>query len=1174
MRIRAYIRYKGSVILIVLALLLFFISLLLNNFHTSPDNTARRLEKKIETRMDILENYAKEALASNTFEILQMPNLDKDMVIYKYVYDTLEVWKNQFPVKNDDISNILLFKNLTNISTHLNSPLSNVCSEIQYLNLGSKWYLVKAISNNIGEKIILGLEIQNTHIEDYEKSKNGINKHFNLDSRYNIYPISYSTGTPIYLNNTPTLKLQAESLTINSLEASSILRWLALLFFSIALVLYLRRNRSIKSYLLVTLYLIVLCYLSYWGGVKLKGLSDFFSPAIYADGKILFSIGMLTIYNIIIILFIWSTFSIRNILIKYIYQRNGIFYKILYLFIIAAALIILHIYIYLTLKSVILNSSISFELSRWNDISGYTILIYISYILLIFSGYLLVKTALSAIRENNSEQIFTSLSLIIFSLFCAAYLTLTTAIIGSKKEDNKISVWANRLSVDRDLSLEIRLRIIEKSIANDSNISHLIKHTNNDNIIRNRILENYLTQISQKYYIKVNLISNSTNSEINKLNNFILSGTPIATNSNFTHYIGPNNRSCYIGQFLYYSNKVGISHLVINLESKSNREYTGYQELVKSKVSLNEVSIPNFYSYGKYISNKLSTYNGTYSYPIIINEYVKLRLKNGERKFQQGGYIHYINPISTEEIVFISRKKNEGLSYFITFSYLILFTYALFLGSTNSSKKRFKRNYFRSRITLILSTSLFMAFIIMSTASVLFVNKRNEENLNNSMRAKILTIQKMAERHFINANSYEDISSNLYSKIIGEIASTLKSDISLFSADGKLFKTTAPEIFENSLLSSRINNDAYYMIKYSNQKFYLQKSKNDSFYQLYAPIHNSNNKLLAIISAPYSVESSTFNRDALFHVATIISLFLIFLAIVLFIGKAVINSLFDPLIIMGKKMLTASTQGLELIEYNREDEISSLVSAYNRMTEDLSKSTKQLAQAERDKAWSEMARQVAHEIKNPLTPIKLEIQRLIRLKERNDSRWSEKFDNVSKIILEHIDILTDTANEFSTFAKLYSEAPVLIDLDKILRDQIMIFDNRDNIEISYFGLNNSMVLAPKPQLIRVFVNLITNAIQAVETLADTETGGKILISLRNSTEDEYYDIVIEDNGSGVKDDNLSKLFTPNFTTKSGGTGLGLAICRNIIEKCKGTISYKRSHILSGACFTVHFPKNK
>ena len=249
------------------------------------------------------------------------------------------------------------------------------------------------------------------------------------------------------------------------------------------------------------------------------------------------------------------------------------------------------------------------------------------------------------------------------------------------------------------------------------------------------------------------------------------------------------------------------------------------------------------------------------------------------------------------------------------------------------------------------------------------------------------------------------------------------------------------------------------------------------------------------------------------------------------------------------------------------------------MVRDLSDSTRQLAQAERDNAWSQMARQVAHEIKNPLTPINLELQRLIRLKQKGNPAWEEKFDKVSAVVLEHIDILTDTANEFSTFAKLYSEEPVLLDLDRILKDQLLIFDNKENIRISYLGMADAYVVAPKPQLIRVFVNLITNAIQAVEmhqSEVEAEDGeqfaGKVTIYLRNSTKDGFYDVVVDDNGTGVKEENVGKLFTPNFTTKSAGTGLGLAICRNIMEKCGGEISYKRSYSLGGASFTVTIPK--
>ena len=162
-----------------------------------------------------------------------------------------------------------------------------------------------------------------------------------------------------------------------------------------------------------------------------------------------------------------------------------------------------------------------------------------------------------------------------------------------------------------------------------------------------------------------------------------------------------------------------------------------------------------------------------------------------------------------------------------------------------------------------------------------------------------------------------------------------------------------------------------------------------------------------------------------------------------------------------------------------------------------------------------------------------------------------------------------------------TEEPVEIDLDKLLKEEISLFDSRDNIEFSYMGLDNAKVTGPKPQLTRVFTNLINNSIQAIESERELalEEGrepamGRILVSLRLSTKDGFYDIVFEDNGPGVSDENRAKLFTPNFTTKNNGTGLGLSICRNVVEKCNGEIFYSKSFSLKGACFTVRFPRQQ
>ena len=476
-----------------------------------------------------------------------------------------------------------------------------------------------------------------------------------------------------------------------------------------------------------------------------------------------------------------------------------------------------------------------------------------------------------------------------------------------------------------------------------------------------------------------------------------------------------------------------------------------------------------------------------------------------------------------------------------------------------------------------------MILASMTVISVVFVYKRNEANMHDLMSTKISTIQALITNRVRQNTSWQELRGQDFSASLEIIGNTTKSDITLYSPDGKVFLSTTPEVFEKMILGSRIDQDAFHSICHENQRFFIQRETIDdySYWSMYAPVFNDKGDMIAIISSPYTERNYDFRREAFFHAALIFNLFILLLIASLLFSTREVNSMFLPLIEMGNKMNVADVHNLEYIIYKREDEISSLVEAYNRMVRDLSDSTRQLAQAERDKAWSQMARQVAHEIKNPLTPIKLQLQRLIRLKENNNPKWEERFDEVSAVILEHIDILTETANEFSTFAKLYSEDPVLIDLDKTLKDQIVIFDNKDNIDISYIGMEGAFVMAPKPQLIRVFVNLITNAVQAVEIYQKeaAERGedsgrGKVLICLRNSIRDGYYDVVVDDNGSGVSEENLDKLFTPNFTTKSSGTGLGLAICRNIIEKCEGEISYQKSFALGGASFMVTLPKHQ
>ena len=1182
MKTNLYIRKYGSTICVLASLVLFFLSLILNTTANDSEKVAGRFGNRIEKRTRLLDSYISEALSSDHSQWMEM-DLPEDMVIYRYMYDTLQSWCNQFPVTNDNIGSRLVIQRLTGHRSNLVSPLKSVTPKIQYLNLGPKWYLVKSGTDGISCKVLAGLEIKNHLIENIHQSYNGVNRFLKLPGKYSTVPLSESGGTPVCIDGQPLFKIMPET-GWETPMSNSVMRWLSLIIMLAASMLYLWYHRTPKAYLANVMILAIAAVSAYLWGFSTNSL--FFSPTIYAGGTFLYSFGALMTLDISVILLIASTYLIRGKFIKWIHGGDRRKRARIYGICVAALSAAIMVYTGLTLTNLVRNSSIQMELHIWNHISIYTVIVYATYMTLLFCVLLLIQMLSPAIQMlyGKSYNVFETKSVFIFSVASAIYFTATISILGFSKEQNRVMVLSNRLAVDRDLGLEMSLRGVEDAIATDPFISALSHLERSNLMVLNRLTENYLANIAQDYDIFVDVCPSDDPEGLKKYEQKIFTGTPVAERSRFFYTYSTSGQAGYIGVFPYYSQEHGLSRIVIGIDPKANREDRGYYSLLGRYSKPGGISIPAYYSYARYVSGRLVSNKGVYAYPSVMYERLNDRIESGAPYIRLNGYIHFINRITDNETIIISRKVYGVMTYIITFSYLMLITFFTVYLLVHKRKQKakeevFRSNYFRSRINAVLMSSILVSLIVMSIISVTFVYRRNRTNMDNLMSERISIVQAMMDSQCKDIVSSSELSTNRFGHILESISNDTKSDITVYSPSGRVIRSTTPEIFDRMVMGSRINEDAYYHIRYRNKMFYIHSERigKDTFYSLYAPVINERGQTIAIISVPYTDQDLDFKQDALFHAATIINIFIILILLTVLISTTFVNRMFRPLIEMGRKMSGTDLHGLEYIMYKRHDEVSTLVDAYNRMVHELSVSSRKLAQTERDKAWSEMARQVAHEIKNPLTPIKLEIQRLVRMKERNDPAWGEKFDHAVTVILEHIDILTDTANEFSTFAKLYTEEPVEVDLNRTLKDQLVIFDNRDNMEISYIGLEEATVLAPRPQLIRVFVNLITNAIQAVEeAVADGSIDGKgrIFISLRNGVRDGYYDIVFEDNGPGVKEENQARLFTPNFTTKSGGTGLGLAICRNIVDKCNGEISYQKSFSLGGACFTVSLPKKK
>ena len=1120
------------------------------------DTAAGKLQKRLERRMSRLDYFVAHP----------QQKLPADMVVYTYADDTLQSWRGNFPVYNDDISSRVVLQRIANPRINLLSPLSYATPEPVFLNIGPKWYIVKAQESD-GVKIISGLEISNSLDES---SYRGVNQRLHLGRRFSVRPLTFSGGSPVMLDGNPVFKVLYDSLG-GVVMANDSLLWLSLAFILAAAVAFVFRRRELDRALISVAVIIASLTAMYIWGRSVQSEIPVFSPMVYAGGQFLFSLGAVLLLNLGLLLCVLVLYLARRSLWSKV--RKPLWRGLLSISAVLAAVLII-VYAHFSLGNIVANSGITLELYKLAGLSWYTLLVYLSFLSLFCTVPMLLQMLQPIILQLGGKRIdfFSRPMIMAFSILTGVYMVVTMALLGFGKEEDRMEVWAGKLSVDRDVTLELQLRKVERAIAEDVVIGTLAFLDGSEAAIRNRIIDNYLSSEALDYSVSVQLFAsgNSSPQFQTLLQQIARNGTPVSEGSFFVGTPTSEGPSRYDGVFTYFTPDGRAVHLLVGIEQKTMPSGKGYSRLL-GILSPGRTSLPAAYSYSRYQGRELRTFKGEYPYSTrmddwMYNEVYVLKTCH----YNRDNYAHFVNVMSDDEATIVSRRQIGAFSYVIalviTSLMMCLMLICLRPGRQRSGPG--ETRYFRSRISLTLMVSLLLALVVMASVSVLFVYRRNEANQHAIMSDRINAIQLLAQNGMRALGSEDVTGSSEFTSMIQSVSDNTGSDISVYGTNGHIVMSTNPEALDKMLLGFRIDPEALSQIQGLNRRYCITREDagRRRYYNMYMPLMGADGSLKAILCAPYVEESYDFERDAVMHTMTILTVFLLLFFLARFTESAVLDRVFLPLSMMGLSMRRAG-EGLEHISYSRYDEISTLVDAYNRMVDELAESSSRLAQAERDKAWHGMARQVAHEIKNPLTPMKLQIQRLIRLKQKGDPSWQEKFDDVCKVLLDHIDILTETSNEFSTFAKLDTEEHTLLDLDLMMQEEISMFDNRDDVEFIYIGLHDAIVRGPKPQLTRVFVNLLGNAVQAVEGRG----GAKVYVSLRKSSKEGYYDIVVEDNGPGVSEDNIPKLFTPNFTTKSGGSGLGLAISRSILDRCGATIGYSRSFVLQGACFTIQYP---
>ena len=285
MNTKEWLHKKLPLTALILALTFFVLSMTGNNSGDDTEDVAAKAARRLKDRIEILDSHIRTALDAEKDKIALLDGIPEDMVIYRYVNDSLQFWSNQFTILNDDIASRHVFQMLTDRKSRIVSFLTDAEEDFTYMNLGPKWYLVKLVQEEVDVKVIAGLEIKNTLIDDIRRNENGINPKLGIPGKYSVLPLNHTGGSTVEIDGQPLFKIIQDTSQAIPFFDNSLLRWVSLLLLAIAIVMFLAGHRTIKVYAVVVFTLTVLCAVSYIWGIQMTGATDLFSPTVYADGQ-------------------------------------------------------------------------------------------------------------------------------------------------------------------------------------------------------------------------------------------------------------------------------------------------------------------------------------------------------------------------------------------------------------------------------------------------------------------------------------------------------------------------------------------------------------------------------------------------------------------------------------------------------------------------------------------------------------------------------------------------------------------------------------------------------------------------------------------------------------------------------------------------------------------------
>ena len=592
----------------------------------------------------------------------------------------------------------------------------------------------------------------------------------------------------------------------------------------------------------------------------------------------------------------------------------------------------------------------------------------------------------------------------------------------------------------------------------------------------------------------------------------------------------------------------------------------GFPQLLKEANSLKSYD----YSVASYRGNLLVYKYGRYVYPNFLNS---LKAKDHEFSFSSK-YKHYAIVDSALNGIVVS-TPTKGFSQktapfaLIFLGLLLPFLFIVWLVRPKKQLK-WRDMSFRRRLQSVVLLTLAFSFIVVGPVSVLYMRSLYNQKTTDAQFETTRTLSLEMRNDLDFATLMSTASKDTWTDILQHYANTFFTDLNLYQINGQLLATTRPEINELNLQAPLMNAEAYQSLNRNKDLFFTHKEHlgKGKFESAYIPLNDGNGNTLAYLNTPYFSSSTELHHEIRNFILTYLNIIIVLLGGALVFILFITRRLTRPLTLIQNKLGDIKIdQKNEPIEWNNNDEIGALVKQYNKLIVELEKSTAELKRNVTESAWRGVARQVAHEIKNSLTPMRLSVQ-LLQRNIDNGKATPEQIQRTTNTLIEQIDALSDIASSFSTYAKLPENHPQPLDLAELVGNVVNLYDNVENIEFRYdydASLDHTFN-GDKTNLNSAVGNLVKNAVQAIGSKPD----GKIDVTLKS--EEARFVISVKDNGKGIKDEDKDQIFLPNFTTKTGGSGVGLSLTYNIVQAAGGTISFE-SQEGEGAEFVITLPKS-